>query len=126
MLFRSVFAAIAILIACLGLFGLATFNAAQRVKEIGIRKVLGASIPSILALLSREIVILIIVANLIAWPVAWYFMSEWLNGFAYHVDMSFIVYALSALAAVAIALVTVSSQTIRAARTNPASTLRYE
>lgn len=121
-----VFAAIAILIACLGLFGLATFNAAQRVKEIGIRKVLGASIPSILALLSREIVILIVIANLIAWPVAWYFMSEWLNGFAYHVDMSFIVYALSALAAVAIALVTVSSQTIRAARSNPASTLRYE
>lgn len=121
-----IFAGLAILIACLGLFGLATFNAAQRVKEIGIRKVLGASITSILGLLSREIVILILVANAIAWPVAWYFMNEWLKGFAYHIDMSITIFILSAVAAVAVALVTVSSQTIRAARSNPASTLRYE
>ncbi|HTF19278.1 MAG TPA: ABC transporter permease [Chryseolinea sp.] len=121
-----VFAGLAILIACLGLFGLATFNAAQRVKEIGIRKVMGASIPSILGLLSREIVILIVVSNVIAWPVAWYFMNEWLKGFAYHIDMNVIVYLLSALGAIAIALVTVSTQTYRAARSNPATTLRYE
>jgi putative ABC transport system permease protein len=121
-----IFAGLAILIACLGLFGLATFNAAQRVKEIGIRKVLGASVPSILTLLSREIVILILVANAIAWPVAWYLMGEWLKEFAYHVDMNVFVFITSALAAVAVALVTVSSQTIRAARRNPASTLRYE
>jgi putative ABC transport system permease protein len=121
-----VFAGLAILIACLGLFGLATFNAAQRVKEIGIRKVLGASIPSILGLLSREIVILIVVSNAIAWPVAWYFMNEWLKGFAYHVDMNVIVFVLSAVGAIALALVTVSTQTYRAARSNPATTLRYE
>lgn len=121
-----IFAGIAILIACLGLFGLATFNAAQRVKEIGIRKVLGASVPSILALLSREIIILIVVANAIAWPVAWYFMGEWLKGFAYHIDMNIVVFLLAAIAAVALALVTVSTQTLRAARGNPATTLRYE
>jgi putative ABC transport system permease protein len=121
-----IFAGLAILIACLGLFGLATFNAAQRVKEIGIRKVLGASVPSILGLLSREIVVLIIVSNVIAWPVAWYFMSEWLNGFAYHVEMNVFAFIISALAAIAVALVTVSTQTIRAARSNPSATLRYE
>lgn len=121
-----VFASLAILIACLGLFGLATFNAMQRVKEIGIRKVLGASVPSILALLSREIVVLIVIANVIAWPVAWYFMSEWLDTFAYHIDMDVIAYLLAGAVAVLIALVTVSSQTIRAARSNPSNTLRYE
>lgn len=120
------FAGLAILIACLGLFGLATFNAEQRTKEIGIRKVLGASVPGILALLSREILILIAVANLIAWPVAWYTMREWLNGFAYHVEIGIGVFALSALAAIVLALVTVSSQSLRAARSNPATTLRYE
>ncbi len=82
-----IFVSLAILIACLGLFGLATFNAMQRVKEIGIRKVLGASVPSILSLLSREIVMLIIIANIIAWPIAWYFMNRWLSTFAYHIDM---------------------------------------
>lgn len=122
----TIFSALAIFIACLGLFGLATFNTMQRVKEIGIRKVLGASVPSILALLSKEIVMLILVANLLAWPVAWYFMNQWLGTFAYHIDMNVIAYLLSALAAVALALITVSAQTIKAARTNPASTLRYE
>lgn len=121
-----VFSGLAIFIASLGLFGLATFNTLQRVKEIGIRKVLGASIPSILTLLSKEIVMLIIIANLIAWPVAWYFMNEWLNGFAYHVTMNVGIYILAAFAAIAIALVTVSTQTIRAAMTNPARTLRNE
>ncbi|MEO5979960.1 MAG: FtsX-like permease family protein [Chryseolinea sp.] len=121
-----IFAGLAILIACLGLFGLATFNAMQRVKEIGIRKVLGASVPSILKLLSREIVILIIIANIIAWPIAWYFMNEWLNTFAYHVSMSLVTYILAGAVAVLIALITVSTQTIRAALGNPANTLRYE
>lgn len=121
-----IFACLAILIACLGLFGLATFNAMQRVKEIGIRKVLGASVPSILTLLSREIVVLIVVANLIAWPVAWYFMDMWLGTFAYHINMDILAYLMAGGAAVVIALVTVSSQTIRAAVSNPANTLRYE
>jgi putative ABC transport system permease protein len=122
----TIFSGLAILIACLGLFGLATFNTMQRVKEIGIRKVLGASVPSILTLLSKEIVILIIIANLIAWPVAWLLMGKWLDTFAYHIDMNLAIYLLAAIAAVFLALVTVSAQTIRAAMTNPANTLRYE
>jgi putative ABC transport system permease protein len=122
----TVFAGLAIFIASLGLFGLATFNTLQRIKEIGIRKVLGASVPSILKLLSREIVILILAANLIAWPLAWYFMDQWLNTFAYHIDMNIVAYLLAAFAAITLALITVSTQTIKAAMNNPANTLRYE
>ena len=122
----TVFAGLAIFIACLGLFGLATFNTMQRIKEIGVRKVLGASMPGILALLSKEIVVLIMAANLVAWPLAWYFMNEWLKGFAYHIDMNVFVYLLAAALAIIIALITVSTQTIKAALTNPAKTLRYE
>lgn len=122
----TIFSGLAIFIACLGLFGLATFNTLQRVKEIGIRKVLGASVPSILGLLSKEIVILIIIANLIAWPLAWYFMQQWLNSFAYHINMNVTIYLLAAIVAVLVALLTVSSQTIKAAMTNPSSTLKYE
>jgi putative ABC transport system permease protein len=122
----TIFSGLAIFIACLGLFGLATFNTMQRVKEIGIRKVLGASIPSILTLLSKEIITLILVANIVAWPVAWYFMNKWLGTFAYHIEMNIVAYLLSAFASIVIALITVSSQTIKAAMTNPANTLRYE
>lgn len=122
----TTFSILAIFIACLGLFGLATFNTMQRIKEIGIRKVLGASVSDILTLLSKEIVVLIIIANLIAWPVSWYFMAQWLNTFAYHIEMSLLAYAISAVAALTIALVTVSSQTVKAALSNPAGTLRYE
>lgn len=122
----TIFSGLAIFIACLGLFGLATFNTLQRVKEIGIRKVLGASVPSILTLLSTEIVILIVVANLIAWPLAWYFMNQWLDTFAYHIDMNVVIYLLAAVAAVMLALITVSTQTLKAAMTNPSNTLRYE
>ena len=122
----TLFSGLAIFIACLGLFGLATFNTLQRVKEIGIRKVLGASVPSILGLLSKEIVILIIAANIIAWPLAWYFMNQWLDSFAYHVDMNVGIYILAAIGAIVLALVTVSAQTIKAALTNPSNTLRYE
>lgn len=122
----TVFSGLAIFIASLGLFGLATFNTLQRVKEIGIRKVLGASVPTILGLLSKEIIILIIVANIIAWPVAWYFMNQWLDSFAYHIDMNILIYILSGIIAVVIALITVSTQTIKAAMTNPSNTLRSE
>ena len=121
-----VFSGLAIFIASLGLFGLATFNTLQRIREIGIRKVLGASVPNILRLLSTEIVILILIANIIAWPVAWYFMNQWLDGFAYRVNMNFGIYLLAAIIAIGIALVTVSTQTIKAAMTNPANTLRNE
>jgi putative ABC transport system permease protein len=122
----TAFSALAIFIACLGLFGLATFNTMQRIKEIGIRKVLGASVPSILALLSKEIIVLILLANLLAWPVAWILMGKWLDTFAYHVTMNLLIYGLAAIGAILLALITVSAQTIKAAMTNPANTLRYE
>ncbi|HEY3405518.1 MAG TPA: ABC transporter permease [Ohtaekwangia sp.] len=122
----TTFAGLAIFIAGLGLFGLATFNTLQRIKEIGIRKVLGASVTSILALLSKEIIVLVLVANLIAWPVAWYFMDKWLSTFAYHTTMNLLAYAFAAIAAILLAIVTVGAQTLKAALTNPASTLRYE
>lgn len=122
----TLFAAMAIFIACLGLFGLATFNSLQRLKEIGVRKVFGASVPSILLLLSREILWLIALANLMAWPLAWYLMTQWLTTFAYHINISFIPFAIAAIGAVALALATVSYQTTRAALANPAKTLRYE
>ncbi|MDL5047991.1 ABC transporter permease [Oscillatoria amoena NRMC-F 0135] len=120
------FALLAIFIACLGLFGLATFNTLQRIKEIGIRKVLGASVPGILTLLSREIVMLVLLANLVAWPIAWYAMNKWLEGFAYRIDMNIGIFILATLVAIVIALLTVGTQTIKAATTNPANTLRYE
>lgn len=122
----TIFSCLAIIIACLGLFGLATFNTLQRVKEIGIRKVLGASVMNIVRLLSTEIMILIIIANLIAWPVAWYFMDQWLDTFAYRIGINIALYLLAAFLAILIALITVSTQTIRAALGNPANTLRYE
>lgn len=120
------FSAVAVFIACLGLFGLATFSTLQRIKEIGIRKVLGASVPNILALLSREIIMLIVVASIIAWPIAWLVMRRWLGTFAYHIDMSMLVYALTAIGALVVALLTVSVQTLRAALANPSSTLHNE
>jgi putative ABC transport system permease protein len=122
----TAFAGLAIFIASLGLFGLATFNTLQRIKEIGIRKVMGASVTNILTLLSKEIIILIVVANLIAWPVAWYFMSQWLDTFAYHIEMDGLLYILAACMAIVVALITVSTQTVKAALSNPAKTLRYE
>ncbi len=120
------FSGLAIFIASLGLFGLATFNTLQRIKEIGIRKVLGASVVNIVQLLSKEIIVLIFIANFIAWPVAWYFTDEWLRSFAYRIDNSFLLYAFAAVFAILIALITVSTQTIKAAMSNPADTLRNE
>lgn len=122
----TIFSGLAIFIACLGLFGLATFNTLQRVKEIGIRKVLGASVPHILTLLSKEIVYLVLIANIIAWPVAWYFMDKWLGTFAYRIDLNAGVFVLAAVIAIIIAILTVSAQTIKAAVTNPTNTLRHE
>ncbi|MCI0750373.1 MAG: ABC transporter permease [Flammeovirgaceae bacterium] len=122
----TIFSGLAIIIACLGLFGLATFNTLQRVKEIGIRKVLGASVTHILALLSKEIIMLVVIANIIAWPIAWYFMNEWLDGFAYRINLNAGIFVVATLIALLIALITISSQTIKAATSNPANTLRYE
>jgi putative ABC transport system permease protein len=120
------FSVLAIFIGCLGLFGLATFNTMQRVKEIGIRKVLGASVPHILVLLSREIIILVLIANILAWPLAWYFMDKWLSSFAYRIDLNIGIFVGAAISATLVALFTVSTKTIKAAMTNPSNTLRYE
>ncbi|MBD3275966.1 MAG: FtsX-like permease family protein [Candidatus Marinimicrobia bacterium] len=122
----GVFTVLAIILACLGLFGIISFFTDRRTKEIGIRKVLGASIPGILGLLTQDFVKWILLANLIAWPVAWYAMSKWLQNFAYRIDLTIWPFLLSGLAALAIALITVSWQAIRAATVNPVDALRYE
>ncbi len=120
------FACIAIFIACLGLFGLSAFEITQRVKEIGVRKVLGAKTGSIVTLLSKDFVKLVLIATIIAFPIAWYAMSHWLQGFAYRVDIHWWVFILSAILALFIALITVSFQAIKAAVANPVKSLRSE
>lgn len=120
------FAIFAILIACLGLFGLVTYAAEQRMKEIGIRKVLGARIGGIVALLSRDFTKLVLIAALIAFPLAWWAMNQWLQSFAYRISIPWWVFVVAGLAALLIALVTVSFQTIRAAVANPVESLRRE
>ena len=120
------FAALAMLIACLGLFGLASFAAEQRTKEIGVRKVLGASARSIVVLLSRDFTRVVLIALVVATPVAYLIMDRWLDSFAYRIDLSWPVFLIAGLAALAIALLTVSYQAIRAALVNPVEALRYE
>lgn len=120
------FSALAILIACLGLFGLAAYAAEQRTKEIGIRKVLGATVSNITAMLSKDFLKLVIVAAVIAFPVAWWFMHSWLQDFAYRTNISWWVFILAGIAAALIAILTVSFQTIKAAISNPIKSLRSE
>lgn len=122
----GIFSALAIFIACLGLFGLSSLTAIQRTKEIGVRKVLGASIGSILALISKDYVMLMTGAILIAVPIAWYVMNSWLQDFAYHIDLSWWIFAIPSLLVIFVALMTVSIHTVKAARTNPSKSLRYE
>ncbi len=122
----TTFSIIAIFIACLGLLGLAAFITEQRTKEIGIRKVLGASIPEIIFLLSKEFSKWVIIANVIAWPVAYYIMNTWLSSFAYRISIGFGIFILSGIIALFIALITVGTQTIKAAVANPVKSLRYE
>jgi len=124
-LFRT-FAALAVFIACLGLFGLASYMAEQKTKEIGIRRTLGASVPGITAMISRDYAKWVLAANLIAWPAAWYFMGRWLQGFAYRATLSLWPFVVSSAIALAVALVTVASLSARAAVANPADALRYE
>ncbi len=122
----TLFAGMAIFIACLGLFGLAAFTAEQRTKEIGVRKVLGASVVSIVRLLSQDFLKLVLFAIVIASPLAWYVMGEWLQNFEYKVAIGWWVFALAGVLAVGIALLTVSFQSVRAALANPVESLRSE
>jgi len=122
----KVFAAIAVFLSCLGLYGLASFMAAQRIKEVGIRKVLGATAGNIVYLFSKEFVVLISIAFVIAAPVAWYYMQQWLQDYAYRITISWWLFAAGGLVAIIIALITISFQAIRAARANPVKSLRTE
>lgn len=120
------FAGIAIFISCLGLFGLALFTAEQRTKEIGVRKVLGASVASIVYLLSKDFLKLVLIANLIALPLGWYFMTNWLNDFADRMELSWWIFAVAFIATVIIAIVTLSFHAIKTAVANPVNSLRTE
>ena len=115
-----------IFIACLGLFGLATYSAEQRIKEIGVRKVLGATIFNLASLLSKDFLKLVLIANGIAFPIAWWGVNKWLQEYAYHIDVQWWVFVIAGITAIGIALVTVSFQAIKAAIANPVAALRSE
>ncbi|WP_299113144.1 FtsX-like permease family protein [uncultured Winogradskyella sp.] len=120
------FAILAIIIACLGLFGLATYIAEQRTKEIGIRKVLGASVANIIKMLSKDFVRLVIIAFIIATPIAWWFMNKWLQEFAFRIDLTWGIFAATGFVALVVALITLSFQAIKAAIANPVKSLKTE
>ena len=120
------FTLVAILISCLGLFGLSAFSAEQRNKEIGIRKVLGASVSGIVRLLSKDFIRLVVIAFVIAAPVAWWAVRQWLQGFVYRVSLSWWMFLSAAAAAMVIALLTVSFQAVKAAVANPVKSLKSE
>lgn len=122
----SLFTLVAILVACLGLFGLATFTVQQRNKEIGIRKVLGASIPGVAGLLAKDFLGLVLLSIVVATPFAWYLLNDWLQDFAYHIQLNWWAFALAGLAAILIAMITVGFQSIKAALANPVKSLRSE
>lgn len=122
----AVFSVLAIIISCLGLFGLASYSAEQRTKEVGIRKVLGASVSRLVGLLNREFVILVGVSNLIAFPIAWWFMHHWLGSYNYRIEIGWTVFALAAIVSIGIAVLTISTQAFRAAVANPTKNLRTE
>jgi len=122
----NIFALLTILVACLGLFGLATYTAEQRSKEIGIRKVLGASVTQVTSMLSKEFVKLVLIACIIAFPLSYWAMNKWLQDFAYRINISWWVFVLAGIAALLIALFTVSFKAIKAALANPVKSLRTE
>ena len=122
----GIFTFLGLFIACLGLLGLASFTAASRSKEIGIRKVLGASVGEIVLLLSRQFTKWILLANCIAWPVAYYFMDRWLKNFAFRIDMGVWTFVLSGIFVLLIAVLTVCYQSIKAAVVNPVDSLKYK
>jgi putative ABC transport system permease protein len=120
------FTSLAIVIACLGLFGLAAYASEQRTKEIGIRKVLGANVSTIVGMLSRDFIVLILLAIVVAVPLAWYFMHQWLLSYAYHQDFQWWIAIVAGFGAVLVAFFTISFQSIKAALTNPVKSLRSE
>lgn len=120
------FTVLSVFIACIGLLGLTAFTAQKRTKEIGIRKVLGASVSSIIKLLSHEFMVLVLIANIIAWPIAYYSMNKWLQNFAYRIDINIWMFILSGGIALLIAMVTVSFHAVKAATANPVDSLKYE
>ena len=117
---------VSIFLACLGLLGLAALSAVNRTKEIGIRKVLGASVSNIIALLSKDFLRLVVVAFVIASPLAWYFMNKWLQDFAYRIHIGWVLFFIAGVSAVLIALITISFQAVKAAIANPVNNLRTE
>ena len=122
----NIFAVLTIFVACMGLFGLATYTAEQRSKEIGIRKVLGASVTQVTQMLSKEFIKLVFIGCLIAFPLSWWAMHKWLQDFAYRVDVSWWIFVLAGFSALLIALLTVSFKAIKAALANPVKSLRTE
>jgi len=120
------FSVLSLLIACLGLFGLSTFVVERKVKEIGIRKVLGANISGIVGLLSKDFLKLVLIAILVATPLAWYVMNKWLSDFAYRINIGWAVFVIAGIVAILIALMTVSFKAIKAAIANPVKSLRTE
>lgn len=122
----KIFAAIAIFLSCLGLYGLASFMAVQRIKEIGVRKVHGASAGNIVYLFSKEFIILIAIAFTVAAPIAWYYMHQWLRDYVYSINISWWIFAAGGLVAIIIALATISFKTIKSAFANPVNNLRSE
>jgi len=120
------FGAMAVMVACMGLFGLAVFTAEQKTKEIGIRKILGAPIFSIYFMLAKSFVRWVLLANIIAWPMAFFIMRHWLHNFAYRTSLDVSIFMVSGLVSLALALLTVSWQSMRAALTQPVDSLKYE
>jgi putative ABC transport system permease protein len=120
------FSLLAVFIGCLGLFGMASYTAEQRTKEIGIRKVLGASASVIVLMLSREYILLVTIGNLIAWPVAYFMMKSWLDNFAYRTSLALWIFIAAGLLSLIVAVLTVSYQSLKAAFSNPVDSLRYE
>ena len=122
----SIFSGIAIFISCLGLLGLVTYSATQKARETGIRKVIGANTGNIVMLFARQYLNLVIVANIIAWPLAWYFMNNWLQDFPYRIEIKWWMFAVSLSAGILIAFCTITFKTIKAAMANPVESLRAE
>jgi len=122
----SIFTILAIFVAYLGLYGLASFSAERRTKEIGIRKVLGASAYQITLITSKEYLKWIIFGNIIAWPTAYFFINKWLQNFAYRINISWLIFIIALISVIFIAFISVSYQSIKAANKNPADSLRYE